>query len=898
MSSGFIELAARGQQDVLLTGSPQITYFSGTYKRHTPFVLEAFDNQFNGTNIQWGQTAICEIPSRGDLLRALTLRLSLPGLCDLGTYYAWRTPPSPLNAPVVWLGLANGTTIGPLIAPYSSVFYYSTDPGNLALWGAPFAPYLSFNSAVNKFIFTGVSNVIVPQNSNTISAVGPLFWGFDPNNYDSSTTSNLVYNAVSGTVTPDFSIPLTGWLQRTVLNNNYPSTLGLYLSLSGALLSIGPSLRQLALSTWSINNSQNQFIVLNGNSIIFNTDGLYEVRVGFALASGSVQTFSYGINSSTIIGTYSPSVSTDPTASIVLPIKGVAGNSLSFFISGSSGSMLTDAFFVITPVDIYYAFNRTVAANSGTIPLYGNVANFTSPDIILNSDSSFTFTSPGQYMITGSLYLSPGVYATSVSLVAHGTEYIFDMSSIGQSPTFCFSIPLYVLDTSTTCSLILAKTGSGNILPGSFFSIKNITQGITFSGGGGITAPLNLVTQFYSSSSPLITVNGNGSMSFVEAGSYMFVGSFNSNNLITSVIIENQPKTIVFRQDVNLQLSNTYTISFPFYIADTTIQYYISLLGGLTSLSGLSDMMIYPIGVFAPPTPFTSYSYNDSVGTLAIKSVDLRIGGQTIQTLTGEYIEIWNELNVPLENQPGLQVLIGKYDTSSISVPGRTYYVNLPFYFFDRPELYLPLVALDRQNVEVAVTFGNFSDLTSVQTLDTTFGASVIAEYVYLADPEVNWFKNHRLDYVITQCQYDSFIVDSNNFELKFKGPVKELFLILQNSGQTGYDYSNSGLQSIGLTFNGQDAVLASTVDSVYMGTIEPFNKYLNFFSKPPGSTTFGRQFFIYSFGPGQVNFSRIRNVVLDVNVSPPRSSQQLRIVALSYNVLRVENGMGGIMFN
>jgi len=897
MSSGFIELAARGQQDVLLTGSPQITYFSGTYKRHTPFVLQAFDNQFNGTNIQWGQQATCEIPARGDLLRALTLKLNLPALCDLGKYYAWRTPPASTNAPVVWLGLSDGTTVGPLTAAYSIVPYYSSDPGNISLWGAPFAPYLSFDTEVNKFIFTGVSNVIVPYNANTISAAGPLFWGFDPNNYDSLSNGKLIYNAEAGTVTPDFSIPLTGWLQRTGLSNTYPSTLGLYLSLSNASQAIGPSLQQLPLSSWTLNNSSNQFTILN-NSITFNSDGLYEIRVGFTLSSGSVQTFSYGLNSGTILATYSPAVSCDPTASIVLPIKGVAGTSLSFFISGSTGSLITDAFFVITPVDIFYAFNRTVTATSGTVPLYGNVANFASPGITLNSDSSFTFTSAGTFMITGSLLLSPGVYATSVTLVTAGGYITFDMSTIGQSPTFCFTIP-FTVASGDSCHVTWVATGTGSILPGSFFSIQSINQGRIFYGGGGaVSSPLNLLTQFNTVPSPLITINGNGSMSFIDQGSYMFVGSFCSDELITSVTIVNGPKTIVFERDVNLQLSNTYTISFPFYIADPTVQYYITLQGDPTTLTSNTSMAIYPIGVFAPPTPFTSYLYNDSVGTLALKSVDLRIGGQTIQTLTGEYIEIWNELNVPLENQPGLAVLIGKYDASSASAPGRTYYVNLPFYFFDRPELYLPLVALGRQNVEVVVTFGNFADLTSVQTLDTSFSASVIAEYVYLADPEVNWFKNHRLEYVITQCQYDSFIVDSSNFELKFKGPVKELFLILQNSGQTGYNYSNSGLQSMGLTFNGQDAVLASTVDSVYLGTIEPFNKHLNFFSKAPGSTTFGRQFFIYSFEPGQVNFSRIRNVVLDLTISPPRISQQLRLVALSYNVLRIENGMGGILFN
>ena len=46
MSAGYIQLAAIGQQDAYLTGAPQVTYFSGVYRRHSPFVLEAYDIPF------------------------------------------------------------------------------------------------------------------------------------------------------------------------------------------------------------------------------------------------------------------------------------------------------------------------------------------------------------------------------------------------------------------------------------------------------------------------------------------------------------------------------------------------------------------------------------------------------------------------------------------------------------------------------------------------------------------------------------------------------------------------------------------------------------------------------------------------------------------------------------
>jgi hypothetical protein len=200
----------------------------------------------------------------------------------------------------------------------------------------------------------------------------------------------------------------------------------------------------------------------------------------------------------------------------------------------------------------------------------------------------------------------------------------------------------------------------------------------------------------------------------------------------------------------------------------------------------------------------TPVNYYDSVGTLAVVRADLKIGGQTIQTLTGEYIELWNELNVPYQNQPGLQLLTGKYDIkTSIGPPGRTYYVNLPFYFFGNPELSSPIVALDRQDVEVWVTFNKFSNLTSVSLTSPTLQATIITEYVYLSNPEIAWFQNHRLDYVITQTQYQQFLLaqgfTGGVFKLDFKHPTKELFFVIQPAGNAPYDYSGNGLASLGL---------------------------------------------------------------------------------------------------
>jgi hypothetical protein len=292
------------------------------------------------------------------------------------------------------------------------------------------------------------------------------------------------------------------------------------------------------------------------------------------------------------------------------------------------------------------------------------------------------------------------------------------------------------------------------------------------------------------------------------------------------------------------------------------------------------------------------------VGTWAIKTADLKIGGQTVQSLTGEFIELWNDLHIPFENQPGLQVLTGKNDTgTTINPPGRTYFVNLPFYFYGNPSLYLPLVALGRHDVEVHVTFRNFNELTSVALTNPTLGATIIVDYVYLSDPEIRWFQQARLDYMITQCQYQSIglLAGFQNavFNLDFKNPVRELFFVIQPTIQAPYDYSNNAVVSFGLSFNGQEVFTTDTTDALYTADIEPFNHYTNF---PQ------RDFFMYSFtgnpnSPkprGQINFSRIKQVLLTLNCGGQAylPTKDFRILAVNYNILRIADGLGGLMFN
>jgi len=347
-------------------------------------------------------------------------------------------------------------------------------------------------------------------------------------------------------------------------------------------------------------------------------------------------------------------------------------------------------------------------------------------------------------------------------------------------------------------------------------------------------------------------------------------------------------------KETSYQNSSTPTvINIPVRATSNNFSYTLQVSRPAATWPAGSFVWVYPITSTALPTDYSQYRYYDSVGTWAIESADLKIGGQSIQTLSGEYIEIWNDLNVPYENQPALKLLTGKYDTTIAS--GRDYYVNLPFYFYEKSQNYLPMCSLSRQDVEIHVTFRPLQALTAIPiTEGSQVQATLIVEYVYLDTPELNWFTKTRLEYVIDQAQYQEIDLAAgltqDNFLLNFRNPVQAIFFAIQVVGALPYDWSNDGLERMGLSFNGEEIMLNRITDATQLGVIEPFNNFINFPT---------RNFYMKTF-KSPINFSRIRYVLLGLNIFRSDAyypAKQLRITAVSKNVLQVNDGLGGLMF-
>jgi hypothetical protein len=1127
MSAGYIQLAAIGQQDAYLTGEPQVTYFLGVYRRHTPFVLEAYDIPFSDKKLQYGQNHICRIPPKGDLVRSLMLKMTLPPLQIIGTDWYWPIAPSIQNVATL---IFNGNTSLANTAPFSGIDWYSTF--NQASWlsgsgsQGVFKPNVSYIYGTSKFSFSNVANVWVPSYAPNQTNVG-VFWGLDPRNADGQVTigsvTYLIYNVGATGRVSDFSLEQSGWLRNPSTGMpDPPSGTGLFLSLNQP--QVIPSTGFINFATesgvtrWTNYDTTAAFTVTRGGRISFQNTGLYIMRVGFGADYGSLSNVAWGAQTGdgepdfpTFEASYPWRVSPNPATPAIFPMNiTTTSTNVYVYASTTGSSLVASSYLSIIKADYIMSLASpygpgVTLGTGGVVPIYSNIVSTGSGFAALSTDSTgrFNINELGPMIITGTLYLTSN-YVSNVQLVEGANiVYTYDMSSQGRDPTFAFSIPVNVTDTNRFYSLNVATnnnwsdvmtlpgiepTGEGstgqwsvatttgtflmnastesttwpawkgfstanywqagtsgmystiapysnvlaapvtNTLPGpvsrggewiqlvaptqtlltavtispvsadlapgeclicgnsvegnsgwtvingpttlngtiqtipistttafrwfrivftkafngvngfkpavnvsmtgiqtakiltngSFFIVNQV--GVPASTSGSIVlqyngmlmtpsnttlqTPLRLTTDFTTVGNVfnISNVTSQNTLAFSNVGTYMVTGVISTADQLTSLTISGSDGSVT-TFPVGLGMYPPVTVNLPFRVANTAARYTLSLsVNGSTAAPNLYSntfLAVYPVSSNAN-SPI-NYVYYDSVATLAIRSAELKIGGQSIETLTGEYIELWNDLNVTYENQPALKLLIGKADATK-ALSSRTYYVNLPFYFFNRAELAIPLVSLERQDVEIHVNFNTFTNLTAITgVVNPILDATIITEYVYLSEPEINWFRKSRIEQIITQCQYGAFRLQPNFtsgvFVLDFKNPVREMFFVIQVDGSAPYDYTGNGLESIGLSFNGYDAMSASTNDAVSLGSLEPFNHYPNFPT---------REFYMHSFcikpgstsPSGYVNLSRIKQVLLKLNTSTNALGRNFRMVFVNHNVLRFENGLAGLMFN
>jgi len=180
------------------------------------------------------------------------------------------------------------------------------------------------------------------------------------------------------------------------------------------------------------------------------------------------------------------------------------------------------------------------------------------------------------------------------------------------------------------------------------------------------------------------------------------------------------------------------------------------------------------------------------IGHALIGSVEVTIGGATIDKQYGTWLDVWYELaHRAGDLDRGFAQMVGDYSeltklegarSGTTAKPAATLFVPLQFWFNRNTGLALPLIALQYHEVRVNVEFASFNSCVnytgsslSAQSLDD---ATLLVEYVYLDSEERRRFAQVGHEYLIEQVQFtgEEEITSSNSkHRLNFNHPTKAL---------------------------------------------------------------------------------------------------------------------------
>ena len=354
-------------------------------------------------------------------------------------------------------------------------------------------------------------------------------------------------------------------------------------------------------------------------------------------------------------------------------------------------------------------------------------------------------------------------------------------------------------------------------------------------------------------------------------------------------------------------------------------------------------------------TNATGIGYNESIGHQMIEYVELLIGGEVIQRLTSDIIHIYSEQYVTQTKQTNLSKLIGKSpDELSGTLVMKTtlghylgnatsdkkYFVDIPFYFYNNPELAVPLFAIDKQEIEVVIKlrdvdqcihatrsdYSNFIHYTGLKPKNLIKSLKLNVEMVCLEDEEKAKMLSSPTDYIITQVQESTGQISQSpdvtpvvvKHRLNFKNPVKELYFIIQEKRNStvglhfvtplDYDHAEQTLNSeyinyehlrnLELKLDERDILDGASGEVISLRAVQSGIHHTR--------TQMFKRFYSYSFAleperwypTGQINFSLIKDQLLTLHLNGQEDRErELRVYALSYNILRVENGTVKLLF-
>ena len=256
-------------------------------------------------------------------------------------------------------------------------------------------------------------------------------------------------------------------------------------------------------------------------------------------------------------------------------------------------------------------------------------------------------------------------------------------------------------------------------------------------------------------------------------------------------------------------------------------------------------------------------------GTAEIDKVELYIGGQLIDMQDNTFNEsIWNEVFCSQDN-------LVKENNPTNAYP-------LHFFFCDNYAASLPLIALQFHDVEIRITWASALP-------DSTDQFECYANYISLDDQEREWFANHPQEMLITQVQRQ---LSSNKTtqDFDFNHPVKAI--VTQN------DHPGSGnalSTSLKVQYNGSEIGEPKEITPHFNQIPSYYHTFNSNEAAPNFLMSYGLN--VSKYHPtGTMNFSRLDSARITLGNSETFTKDEY-FYAINYNILKIENGMGGILY-
>ncbi len=260
--------------------------------------------------------------------------------------------------------------------------------------------------------------------------------------------------------------------------------------------------------------------------------------------------------------------------------------------------------------------------------------------------------------------------------------------------------------------------------------------------------------------------------------------------------------------------------------------------------------------------------------TDVISKVELLIGGQVIDEQDSTYSTLI---------APTLSAFSSSKSTSSSLYDGTSAskFYPLRFSFCENWQSALPLISLQYHDVELRITWG-------IEAASSKW--EVYANYAYLDTQEREVFASQPQNMIMTQVQ-KAIASNSKIQELNFNHPVKYI---------AAGDAPNVTMVSTA----GKKLKLQTNVTDVadYKFADPNFTTVPLYYHTSHGTATPGTKLFFYPFcldagklqPTGSLNFSRLDSA----RIINDTSNCDKDIYAVNYNVLRIENGMGGLLYS